>query len=228
MVLAGPIRALAWSPSGDKLAAVSGDESLKIARQAGSLKLWNTRDGYTTLLHYTFPYPLTAVAFSADDRWLAVTGESRGDQRAGLWIYDTKTGELANSRALVYTGVGGFVTRAPTAALGDFVYSNGDSLYQIAADSDVDIRFYHRAGALLPQLTFRTQVLPGAEVLMALTSRARNRSTRLHIVNAYSPYSLSATLDFAPGAIAFSPDGRFLAAAEPQRDQVLILGVTAE
>ena len=226
--LAGPIRELAWSQSGDKLAAVSGDESLKIARQAGSLKLWNTRDGYTTLFHYTFPYPLTAVAFSADDRWLAVTGESRGDQRAGLWIYAVETGELAVSKALVYTGVGGFVTRAPTAALGDFVYSNGDSLYQIAAESDVDIRFYHRAGALLPQLTFRTQVLPGAEALMALTSRARNRSTRLHIVNAYSPYSLSATLDFGPGAIAFSPDGRFLAAAEPQKDQVLILGVTAE
>ena len=89
--LAGPVRALAWTRAGEKLAAISGDASLKLARRAGTLKLWDVDpvrpEQNQLLLHFSFPYPLTALAFSADDRLLAVTGESIADQRAGLWIY---------------------------------------------------------------------------------------------------------------------------------------------
>ena len=43
--LAGPVRGLAWSAAGDKLAAISGDEGLKLARRAGTLKLWDVASG---------------------------------------------------------------------------------------------------------------------------------------------------------------------------------------
>ncbi len=226
--LSGPVRALAWSPAGKALAAISGDESLKLARLAGSLKVWDAEDGFRPMFHYSFPYPLNAVAFSADERWLALAGESQGDRRAGLWIYALETGALARLKALVFTGAGALLSAPPTAALGDFVYSSGDSLYQVSLADQSDIRFFHLAGAQLKQLAFRPGALPGAEALMALTSRDRGGATRLQLVNALNPDSRLMTLELAPSAFAFSPDGRYLAAADRERDQVLILGIAGE
>lgn len=223
-------RGIAWSRAGDKLAAISGDESLKLARRAGSLKLWALAEpsiaNSETLLHYHFPYPLTAVAFSADDRFLAVTGESIADEKAALWIYDVGEGELLLSKALVAMRGGASVVASPDRALGDFVYNSGDSLYQIHAESGEDRRIYHRAGELLPQFAFRRQVMPDAEALLAVATVARNGDTRLRIANALNPHSPTVAFDVAPSAIAFSLDGRALAIADLAADRALILGVT--
>ena len=226
--LSGPVRALAWSQNGAALAAVSGDENLKLARRAGSLKVWNVDDDFRPLFHYSFPYPLDAVAFSVDSKWLALAGESTGDRRAGLWIYALETGDLARLKPLVFTGAGVLLTAPPTTDLGDFVYSSGDSLYQTSLLNPSDSRFFQQAGAQLKQLSFRPGFLPGAEALMALTSRDRSGATTVQLVNALNPDSRLTTLEFAPSTIAFSPDGRFLAATDRERDQVLILGVAAE
>lgn len=229
-ILDGPVRGFAWSRAGDRLAAVSGDEGQRLMRRAGALKLWELgsvyRREFRLLLHYTFPYPLTAVAFSADDRLLAVTGESTGDDRAGLWIYRLDHGALVLSKALVPMRGAALVIPSPDQALGDFVYSSGDSLYQISVVSGEDARIYHQAGELLPQVAFRRQVIPDAEALFAVIERARNGQTRLRIANALNAYSPRVTFDIAAADIAFSPDGRALAAAEPEADRVLILGVT--
>ena len=179
-------------------------------------------------MHYSFPYPLTALAFSADDRLLAVSGESTADERAGLWIYRVADGELLFSKALVPMRGLARVVPSPDAALGDFVYSSGDSLYQVAVESGDDLRVYHQAGMLLPHFTFRRQVIPDAEALLALSARARNGRTSLRIVNALNAYSPTVSLNVEPSAIAFSPDGRALAVAEPEADRVLILGVTQD
>ena len=230
--LASPVRALAWSRNGERLAAISGDESLKLERRAGSLKLWELNPSAPTIgrliLHYSFPYPLTALAFSTDDRLLAVTGESSANQRAAIWIYRVADGELLFSKALVSMRGRGWVIAAPDAALGDFIYSNGDSLYQIAVDSGEEFRIYHQAGMLLPQIAVRRQVIPGAEALIALTARARNGSTSLRFVNALNAFSPETTLNIDPAAIAISPDGRTLAVAETNKDRILILGVTED
>ena len=222
----GSIRAIAWSRAGDKLAAVSGDDSQKLARRSGALWLWALNPSSPVerelSLRYRFPYPLTAVALSADDQLLAVTGESPADGRAGLWVYRLADGELLHSKALIPMG-GARVVASPDAALGDFVYNSGDSLYQLAVESGDDRRLYHLAGALLPRFSFRRQVLPGAEALLAVASDGRNGETRLHIVNALNSYSPSAALRVAPTDLAFSPDGFALALAEP--DGALILGV---
>lgn len=228
--LDGPIRALAWTRPGDQLAAISGDESMKLARRAGTLKLWQIDPvrpwEHKLLLHYVFPYPLTAVAFSADDQLLAVSGETTEDRRAGLWIYRASTGELLFSKALVPGRGGSRVMQAPDQTLGDFVYNSGDSLYQIEVESGADLRLYHQAGMLLPQFSFRRQVIPDAEALLATVTVAQNGATRLRIANALNPHSPSVALNAAPASIAFSPDGRALAVAERERDRVLILGVT--
>ncbi|MCY4060740.1 MAG: thrombospondin type 3 repeat-containing protein [Chloroflexi bacterium] len=228
--LDGPIRALAWTRRGRQLAAISGDDSLKLARRAGTLKLWQIDPlrpwEHQLHLHYIFPYPLTALAFSADDQLLAVTGESTADRRAGLWIYRASTGELLYSKALAPGRGGSRVVQAPDRALGDFIYNSGDSLYQIEIESGADLRIYHQAGHLLPHFSFRRQVIPDAEALLASATIAQNGPARLRIANALNPHSPSIALSAAPASIAFSPDGRALAVAERERDRVLILGVT--
>lgn len=228
--LDGPIRALAWTRRGRQLAAVSGDDSLKLARRAGTLKLWQVDHDrpweHQLQVHYIFPYALTAVAFSADDQLLAVTGESSADRRAGLWIYRASTGALLYSKALAPGRGRSRVVQAPDRALGDFIYNSGDSLYQIEIESGADLRIYHQAGHLLPHFSFRRQVISDAEALLATATIAQNGATRLRIANALNPLSPSIALSAAPASIAFSPDGRALAVAEQERDRVLILGVT--
>lgn len=225
--LDGPVRGLAWSRAGDLLAAVSGDEGGRLTRRAGSLKLWALATpsiGSSQIrLHYRFPYPLNSVAISADDRHLALAGESTADQRAGLWIYRLADGALIFSKALVPAGGAALVIPSPDQALGNFVYSSGDSLYQISVESGDDARIYHQAGAQMRQFAFRRQAIPDAEALLAVTERARTGETRLRIANALNAYSPTVTLDLAPADIAFSPDGRTLAVAEAER--VLFLGV---
>ena len=228
--VAGPAQGIAWSRAGDMLAAISGDESLQLARRAGALKLWALVEasfaGSKILLHYHFPYPLTAVAFSADDRFLAVTGESVADENAALWIYDAGEGELLYSKALVPARGGARVLASPDRTLGDFVYNSGDSLYQIHVESGEDRRIYHRAGERLPHFAFRWQVIPDAETLLAIATVARNGDTRLRITNALNPHSPTTAFEIAPSAVAFSPDGRALAVVVPAQDSALILGVS--
>lgn len=228
--LEGPIRALAWSGAGDKLAAVSGGDELRLARRAGTLQVWtmdgSAPEGSRLTLHQRFPYPLTAVAFSADDRWLAVTGESGSAGRAALWVYAADSGELQLAKPLIPLSGHSSVISSPAGSLGDFVYSSGDSLYQLDVAGGVDQRFYHLDGALLKHIAFRPQALAGAEALLALAVKMPDGAGQLRLANALSPYGSSATYDIAPGAVAFSPDGRLLALDDSERDRVLVLAVT--
>ena len=228
--LEGPVHALAWTGAGDKLAAVGGAESLALARRAGTLQVWTldkSAPGVSSLAqHLRFPYPLTAVAFSADDRWLAVTAESTSAGRAALWVYAADTGELQLAKPLIPLGGRSAVVAAPAGSLGDFVYSSGDSLYQLDAASGVEQRFYHQDGALLKHFAFRPRAQAGAEVLLALAVEMPGGAGQLRLANALSPFGSSAVYDIAPTALAFSPDGRMLALADAERDRVLVLGVT--
>ena len=225
-----PVRALAWSRDGTKLASASGLAGNHVASDKHSLQLWHisgARDAVAAELQltYAFPYPLTDLAFSDDDRWLAVTGESATKRRAALWVYDSYSYELAFSKALVFMRGAGLLQSSPTAALGDFVYNNGDSLYNIDIESGQDRRFYHLAGAILPQLTIRPNIITGAEALFAMTTTLANGSRQVRLFNALNSNSPTRILQLDAVSIAFSPDGRALAAAEPKSNRVIILGV---
>jgi len=228
--LEGPVHGLVWSRAGDKLAAVSGDESLELARRAGTLQVWtmdsSAPEGSRLALHQRYPYPLTALAFSADDRWLAVTGESSSAGRAALWVYAADSGELQFSKPLIPLRGHSSVAASPVGSLGDFVYSSGDSLRQLDVASGVEQRIYHQAGGLLKRFAFRPQALAGAEALLALAVATPSGAGQLQLANALSPYGSEATYDISPSALAFSPDGRLLALADSQRDRVLILAAT--
>ena len=228
---AGPIRALAWNQTGDQLAAISGAESLRIKRQAGTLKLWRFDAAAPAsgelLWHYRFPYPLTSAAFSRNSRWLALSGESSGAGRAALWVYHSDSGDLALSQALVPMRGQGSVQPSPSADLGDFVYSSGDGFYQLRVNQGIHQRFHHLAGALYSGITFSRQLIPGAAALMALAVETDAGTKQLLFANALSPHSPSAAFSAAPAAIAFSPDGQLLAIAETDQDRIGLLGVTA-
>ena len=225
--LEGPVRALAWSRAGDQLAAVGGAEALKLDRRAGTLKLWTLDqpavENSRLTLHQHFPYPVTSLAFSADDRWLALTGEASSAGRAALWVYDVAAGDLQLAKPLIPLRGHSLVVAAPGGSLGDFVTSSGDSLNQLDVASGVGRRFYHLDGALLKQIAFRPGASAGAEVLLALAVESPGGAVRLQLANALSPYGKTATYEIAPHAMAFSPDGRLLALAERGRDRVLIL-----
>lgn len=225
-----PVSALAWSNDGAQLAAASGALTDQVAGVENILAIWNYDpvDDFAQarpILRYAFPYPLTGLAFSADDRWLAVSGESGSKHRAALWIYDAGDYELAWSKSLVYMGGQGFVTAPPRRSLGDFVYSHGDSLYHIEVETANDRRFFHWAGAIMPAIAVREQILPGAEVLVALSSSPIDGRGRLQLFNALNDESPELSWTLAASAIAFSPDGRLLAVAQPANDRVLLLGV---
>ncbi len=229
---AHPVRALAWSRPGYQLASASGFSQTPPAENAGTLKVWHlngfspSSDSHPSLfINYAFPYPLTDLAFSADNAWLAVTGESAARQRAALWIYGATDAALHFSKALVYTGYS-FVTPSPDPTLGDFVYNHGDSAWRISVPLAGDVRFYHQPGERLKALAFRHQVIDGAEVLFALAATAPADSGTLRLVNALSRAAPTASLLLNPADIAFSPDGGLLAAAEPSQRRVLILGLT--
>lgn len=227
--LEGPIHALAWSRAGDKVAAISGAEALNLERRSGTLQVWtldkSAPENSRLAIHQRFPYPLTAVAFSADDRWLAVSGESAKAGRAALWVYAADTGDLQLAKALIPLRGHSSVVASPAGSLGDFVYSSGDSLYQLDVASGVVQRIYHQAGALLQSIAFRPQALAGTEVLLALAVSKPGDAGRLQLANTLSPYGSVAAFDIAPSAVAFSPDGRLLALADSERDRVLILAV---
>ena len=217
-----PVRALAWS--GHQLASASDSSQGSPA----TLKVWHLHDSPPRrFINYSFPYPLADLAFSADGRWLAVTGESSARQQAALWIYDTADGALRFSKALVYSPGGSFAASAPDPSLGDFVYGHGDSLYRIGLDRAEDIRFYHQPGAILKGLAFRQQVIGGADALLALASSSPySGAGTMRFVNAFNRDSPAAALPLHATSMAFSPDGRALAVVQADRAGALILGVT--
>ncbi len=198
--------ALTWSSAGDKLGAVSGRE----------LRIWDIESA-TQIWHYSFTMPLRGVAFSRDDRWLAVTGASPRTKRAAIWIYDMR-GELALSRALVAAGLPPMVVPAPDERFGDFVYSSADKLYQLSVESGDSRAFYQLAGAQLRGMAFNRG---DADLLLALALESEGVSWTA-LVDAGNAAAPGKTLRLPANTLAFSPDGRFLAMAAD--DRALLLG----
>lgn len=229
-----PIRALQWSHNGYTLASASGFSD-SVTTTEWTLKVWNM-EAYSPLnnntpdmfINYAFPYPLTDVAFSADDSWIAVTGETLTDEQAALWIYNVADTQLYFSKGLVYMQGFSFVTDTPDASLGDFVYNNGDTAYRITVATEEDTPFYSESGMFINEIDFRSQVIDGAEVLFAVSNASNNNNNdeTLSLVNGLNTQSPTASLSISTADIAFSPDGRLLVVADANSGDVIILGVT--
>lgn len=231
-----PIRALSWSNEGHYLASASGFSEEPIDGAEWTLKVWNL-ENYSPLgdvppdmfINYAFPYPLTDVAFSADDTWVATTGETSTDQQAAIWIYKVSDTQLYFSKGLVYMQGFSFVTDVPDPSLGDFVYNNGDTAHRITVATEEDVPFYTESGMLISEIAFRTQIIDGAEVLFAVTNASPgglSGGETLTFINAINTESPTAALNISTADIAFSPDGRIIAAADAMDGRVILLGVT--
>ena len=231
-----PVRALAWSHQGQTLASASGFSETPIEGGEWTLKVWDMND-YSSLnqatpnmtINYAYPYPLSDVAFSADDQWIAVTGEYPAEQQAAIWIYNTSDAELYFSKGLVYMQGFSFVTDTPDTALGDFVYNNGDIAYRITVETEDDVPIYSETGLLINEISFREQVIDGAEVLFAVTNATPggfSGEETLIFVNALNTESPQSSLTISTTDIEFSPDGRVVAVTDVNNSRLLILGVT--
>ena len=200
------IDALAWSAAGDRLGIVSGRE----------LRIWEVESAALTW-HYRFPLSLRDIAFSRDGRWLALTGASPRTRRAALWIYD-RQGDLALSRSLVAAGLPPAVVPAPSNSYGDFVYSSADKLYALSVANGKSRAVYQLAGMQIRDLTFSASASDRL-LALALDSAGMGWTAAVDAQDADAP---GKTLRMAAKALAFSQDGRFLAAATNER--VVLLG----
>ena len=222
---AGASNAMAWSSDGLHLAAALSLPESKLAGHQGRLLLWQfdaPRDFASARLkwRFDFPYPLTGLAFSRDNQFLAVSGMDSQNARAALWALALADGEAAFAKSVIATDGSSLLQSMPSDAPGDFVYSSGDSLYLLDALAGRTMRFYHSPGRAARRLATRELVVPGAEVLLAIA----DDDAKLTLVNALNPQSPGVSLDAAVADIAFSPDGRALALAQTASDRVLILG----
>ncbi len=200
---------LAWSHGGDKLAVSRGRE----------LQVWQPAAGRLAL-HFRFPYTLRSIAFSRDDRWLAVTGASASAQHSALWIYD-QHGDLARSLPLVGAGSPPTVIAAPDKIPGDFLYSSADKLFVLTAETGQSRAMYQLAG--VPQRAFDLSTDSAGASLLALALGAQGLGW-LALVDGIDAAAPGRTLRLDAGDLAFSPDGRFLAAASSGR--VFVLGTS--
>ncbi|MCY4147278.1 MAG: hypothetical protein OXE95_07875 [Chloroflexi bacterium] len=198
--------ALAWSHAGDKLALGRGRD----------LQVWEL-PARQLALHYRFPYELRSLAFSRDDRWLAVTGGAINARRNALWIYD-QHGELTRSLPLVGAGSAPTVIAAPAASPGDFLYSSADTLFMLPA-AGPPRAIYQLAG--VPQRAFALAGDSAGASLLALGLGAPGMGW-LALVAGAEAHAPGRSLRLDAGSLAFSPDARFLAVATPKR--VFVLG----
>ena len=231
-----PVRAIAWSHDGFTMASASGFSEAPVDGAEWTLKVWDmnnfsplSQPQTDVIINYAYPYPLTDVAFSQDDQWVAVTGETTVDQQAAIWIYNVEDTELYFSKGLVYMQGFSAVTETPLPALGDFVYNNGDSAYRITVSSEEDTQLYRESGNLLNKIAFRSQIIEGAEVLMAVTNATPggfSGDETITFVNVLNGESPKASLTVSTSDVAFSPDGRIVALTDVNNNRVVLLGVT--
>ena len=198
--------ALAWSNAGDRLGVIQGRE----------LQVWDVQTA-ALALHYSFPLPLHDIAYSRDGAWLAVSGASPRTRRAAIWIYDQQ-GDLALSRALVAAGLPPAVVPAPDSSFGDFVFSSADKLYALDVTVGDSRAVYQLAGMQIRDLAFNTGE-SGVLLALALESAGQGWTALLDALDADAP---GKTLRLPATALAFSRDGRYLAAATDYR--ALLLG----
>jgi WD40 repeat protein len=192
----GPVAELAFAPGGRRLASVSYATRLVPAAADGTIRLWDVDPRATLPVlrgHRSYVYP---VACSPDSRWIA-----SGDWDNRLRLWDAKTGEacaiLDNGdlvRTLAFSPDSSRVVSARQDRLQVWEVATGRRVQEIQGPApNILALAFHPDGATLAALDGSG----GATVFNAATGAVVAR------------LRLGATHDTK--ALAFSPDGRWLA-----------------
>lgn len=226
---AAPIATLAFRPEINELISVSGSTQ---DGENWALKRWDMQGidaniGDTPItLNYSFPFPLTDVAFSEDGDLLAVTGESTLNPAAALWAYDADNGDLLYSIGLQPMQGFTFVAPVPENAgmSGDFLVGNGGAVTTVTVATQEVTAFYQSQGYLVTEVTTNTE--DGA-TLLSIANAAPGAPNGTETVSFFASDNLlspATTINLMALDISFNPDGTRLAVVSFE-GKVLLLGV---
>lgn len=177
------INGLSYSPDGQYLAAACSD---------GTTRLWRAADGRYLTLIGTPTYPMWASAFSTDSKRIIFGGEN-----GKIQIYDIENGAVIGSvlepyvtSRLAYLPDG---TRyASLTSSGLYIRTLNGNLARVIAGTGIEDMAFSPDGSLV--------ALAGSEILR-MVETATGKLV----------YSCYATALKTPSALAYSPDGAFLA-----------------
>jgi WD40 repeat protein/tRNA A-37 threonylcarbamoyl transferase component Bud32 len=202
----GPVGSLAFAPGGRRLASFSS-EATRWGRGDGTVRLWDVDSGAPLPVLRGHTRAIYPVALSPDGRWIA-SGDADGEVR--LW--DALTGEPC--AMLPHPGMVQSLAWSP------------DGTWLVTSNfTDGRLRIWDAATARVrkeiigPDVVFVT-VSPGGRRVALTTVDSMSNKHRLHVREIASGEWL-----FSAGgtALAYSPDGRWLAVQAPDERTVLLL-----
>ncbi|MCM3873100.1 MAG: WG repeat-containing protein [Pyrinomonadaceae bacterium] len=215
----GIVYAIAFSPDGNFIASGSGDKSIKLW-DAQTGKLLNTLAGHSL--------QVTAVAFSADAKTLA-----SGSQDDTLQIWNVSNGQLIRTIPAFSGGVGGIDSVAISPDGKNVIAGSGTQIkvFDTATGKQVrtlETRESHTSGG---PGGLQTTSCCGSEVRAAIFSSDGDLIASAHEDGTLKLWDLKSSKPIRTiqgrfpdlGALAFSPDGNFIASGYDEEESRISL-----